>query len=311
MQFLVEESKDGQKIYDTMLITNPKALSVFSNELSLKIIKELAMMPSCAVDIARKLKQHEQKVYYHIRKLEKMGIIKLEDTEERVGAIAKIYSLTSPTISFKILEPDFIKNLKIRPLEVKFLKPFIEDGKYNSLIIVGSPDPHGKYKASASDGYGVINLSAFFGQFISSIKIPFYKLDTQVTENDLKKNLIVVGGPQANMISEKINKQLPIYFNYSEEFLDWTIISTLSKNIYKEKEIGIIARIPSPFANDKEIIFLSGKGFRGTFSAIIGFTNYLKEVSMGNSLNPKVIARVVKGIDADADGIIDDIEFLE
>ncbi len=311
MQFLVEETKSGQKIYDTMLVKNPKTLSVFSNDLSLKIINELANMPSCAMDIARKLKQHEQKVYYHIRKLEKMGIIKLEDTEERVGAVAKIYSLVSPTISFKIIETDFIKNLKIRPLEVSFLKPFVEDGKFNSLIIVGSPDPHGKYKASASDGYCVINLGAYLGQFINEIKMPFYKLDTQVSDNDLKKNLIVVGGPKANIISDKINKKLPIYFDYSEELLDWTIISSLSKKIYREKEIGIISRIPNPFSPDKEILFLSGMGFRGSLSAIIGLTKYMNKVVEGNVHDNKVIAKVVKGIDADSDGLIDDIEFLE
>ena len=65
MKFLVEETKDGQKIYDTMLVENPKALAVFSNELSLKIIQELAEIPSCAMDVARRLKQHEHKIYYH------------------------------------------------------------------------------------------------------------------------------------------------------------------------------------------------------------------------------------------------------
>lgn len=311
MQFLVEETKNGQKIYDTMIMNNPKALSVFSNELSLKIIKEIAKTSSCAMDIARKLKQHEQKIYYHIRKLEKMGIIKLEDTEERVGAIAKIYSLVSPTVSFKILEPDFIKTFKTKPLEVKFLKPFIEDGKYNSLIIVGSPDPHGKYKSPASDGYCVITLGVYLGQFISNVKLPFYKLDTQVNDSDLKKNLIIVGGPKANIISQKINKNLPIYFNYSEELLDWTIISSLSKKIYKEKEIGIISRIQNPFVPDKEILFLSGMGFKGSLSSVIGFIKYPGEVYKGNIYNNKVIAKVVRGIDVDSDGIVDDVEFLE
>jgi len=311
MKYLIEETKNGQKIYETMLIENPKALSVFSNDLSLKIIKELSSSPACAMDIARRLKQHEQKIYYHMRKLEKVGIIKLENTEERVGAVAKIYSLASPTISFKIFDTDFIKNVKTKPAEAAFLNPFIENGKLNAIIIIGSPDPHGKYKSSASDGYCVINLSAYIGQFISDIKLPFYKLDTQIDENDLKNNLIIIGGPKANMISEKINKKLPIYFDYSEELLDWRIISTLSKNIYREKEIGVIIRMSNPFNEKKEILFLSGKGFRGSLSAIIGFTKYLKEVQKGNVNDNRIIAKIVKGIDTDSDGIIDDVEFIE
>lgn len=311
MQFLVEEDKDGQKVYDTKILNNPKSLSAFSNDLCFKIIKEISKSPSCAMDIARKLKQHEQKIYYHMRKLEKLGIIKLESLEERVGATAKIYSLSSPTFSFKVTDDYYTRNLKLKPAEIKFLKPFVEDSKFNALIIVGSPDPHGKYKAPASDGYCVINLGAYLGQFVSNVKLPIYKLDTQINENDLKKNLIIIGGPKTNIISEKINNKLPIYFNYSDEFLDWTIISTLSKKIYKEKEIGVIERIKNPFAEDKEILFMSGKGFRGTLSAVIAFTKYLKDFAKGNEYNNDIFAKVVRGIDEDSDGIVDDVEFLE
>ncbi|MBU5687883.1 MAG: ArsR family transcriptional regulator [Candidatus Aenigmarchaeota archaeon] len=311
MQFLIEETKDEQRVYDTKILSNPKALSSFSNELSFKIIKEIAKTPLCPMDIARKLKQHEQKIYYHIRKLEKFGIIKLESLENRIGATAKIYSLSSPTFSFKVIEDYYTKNSKIKPTEIKFLKPFIENSNLNALIIVGSPDPHGKYKAPASDGYCVINLSAYLGQFVSNVKLPIYKLDTQLNENDLKKNLIIIGGPKTNIISEKINNKLPIYFNYSEEILDWTIISTLSKKIYKEKEIGVIERIVNPFDQTKEIFFMSGKGFRGTLAAVIAFTKYLKEFSNGNIYDKNIFARVVRGVDEDSDGIIDDVEFLE
>ncbi len=311
MQFLVEEEKESQKVYDTKIINNPKALSVFSNDLCLKVIKEISKGPVCAMDIARRLKQHEQKIYYHIRKLEKLGLIKLESLEERVGATAKIYSLSSPTFSFKISDDYFTRNLKLKPLEIKFLRPFIEDSKLNTLIVVGSPDPHGKYKAPASDGYCVINLSAYLGQFVSNIKLPIYKLDTQLNDDDLKKNLIIVGGPKTNILSERINTKLPIYFSYSEELLDWIIISTLSKKTYKEKEIGVIQRLPNPFAENKEILFLSGKGFRGTLSSVIAFTNHLKEFAKGNEYDNNVFAKVVRGVDEDSDGIIDEVEFLE
>ena len=311
MQFLVEEYKGEQKVYDTKILSDPKALSAFSSDLSLKVIKEIAKSPSCAMDIARKLKQHEQKIYYHMRKLEKLGIIKLESLEERVGATAKIYSLSSPTFSFKVIDDYYTKNLKLKPIEIKFLNPFVRDSRLDALIIVGSPDPHGKYKSPSSDGYCVINLGAYLGQFVSNVKLPIYKLDTQVNEKDLENNLIIVGGPKANIISEKINGKLPIYFNYSEEILDWTIISTISKKIYKEREIGVIERVKNPFNESKEILFLSGKGFRGTLSAVIAFTKHFKEFVEGNSYNNQVLARVVRGIDEDSDGIIDEVEFLE
>ncbi|MBU5689777.1 MAG: S-layer protein [Candidatus Aenigmatarchaeota archaeon] len=311
MEFLVEETGKGQKIFNTLMIKDKKALSALSSDLSFKILKELTNSPQCAIDIARKLKQHEQKIYYHIRRLEKYGFIKLERVEERVGATAKIYSLTSPSISFKIFDEDHYYSIKTKPLETKFLSPFIQDAKLNSLIIVGSPDPHGKYKASASDGYSVILLGTYFGQFINKINLPIYKLDTQVNESDLKKNLILVGGPKTNIITQKINEKLPIYFDYSEEIKDWTIISTLSKKTYREKEIGVICRIKNPFNEEREVLFLSGMGFRGTLSATIALIKHSTEIQSGNINDSKSIAKVVKGVDEDSDGIIDEVEFLE
>jgi DNA-binding transcriptional ArsR family regulator len=311
MRFLVEETKRGQEAYETLLAKDPSLFSVLSNELALKIIKALGEQPSCAMDIARKLKVHEQKVYYYIRKFEKIGLIKLDSIEERVGAMAKIYSPVSSVISFKLYDGEHINDVKTRAAELKFLKPFIQDGKFNSIIVVGSPDPHGKYKAPASDGYCAIDLGMFLGQFINDAKTPYYKLDTQVRQEDLEKNIILIGGPKTNIVADKINKKLPIYFDYSDEFLEWNIVSSLSKTVYREAQIGFIARIPNPFSKNKEILIFSGKGFRGTRAAVLSFIKHLKKIMNGNSFKPNVIAKVVQGIDIDSDGIVDEVEFLE
>ena len=311
MKFLIEETKNGQKAYETFLVNNPRLLSILNNELALKIVEELGKNPSCPMDVARKLKEHEQKIYYHIRKLEKLGIIKVDRIEERVGATAKIYSPVSPVIAFRLFEGEYVNNVKTRASELKFLRPFVEDGKFNSIIVVGSPDPHGKYKSPASDGYCAIDLGMFFGQFIKESKSLYYKLDTQVRAGDLKKNIILIGGPKSNIISEKINKELPIYFDYSEKFLDWNIVSSLSKTVYTDEHVGFITRIPNPFCEGKEILVFAGKRFRGTRAAVVGFIRHTREVIKGNKQKPGKIAKVVKGVDEDSDGIIDEVEFLE
>lgn len=76
MPYFVEETDDGQKAYEVLQL-KPKNLNVLNSELALKILQELARRPSCAMDIARRLKQHEQKIYYHLRRLETAGIVKL------------------------------------------------------------------------------------------------------------------------------------------------------------------------------------------------------------------------------------------
>ncbi|MEM7821324.1 MAG: helix-turn-helix domain-containing protein [Candidatus Aenigmatarchaeota archaeon] len=308
MPFYVEEDEKGQKAYESMLIEKPEFLENLSNPLALKIISLLSKQPACAMDLARKLKEHEQKIYYHLRNLERIGIVKIIKTEERVGAVAKIYKVSSPVVSFKLFEGRKIVDKKIRVKEIKFFEPFVKDGKLNSVIIIGSPDPHGKYGAQSSDGCCAIDLALFIGCLLNSVYLPNYKLDTEIKEGDLKKNLILVGGPKANMIVEKVNKKMPIYFDFYRE---WNIVSPFSKTIYTEDDIGVIEKIENPFDPKKQVLVLAGKRFNGTRAAIIALTNYLEKIEEGNKFSSSVIAKVVRGIDKDSDGRIDDLEFLE
>lgn len=303
MQFVVEESKKTQKIYPSVSIL-PRDLKVLGSELAIRIIKELAEKPQSAMDVARKLKEHEQKIYYHFRKLEEAKIIELVKTERRVGTFAKIYRVKSPYLAIKLFDGEFIEERKTRATEIKFLRPFIEDGRLNCLIIVGSPDPHGRFAARASDGYAAIDLALFLGTFVKSANF-FYKLDTQSTKEDLKDNLILIGGPKANILIEKINKKLPVYFDIAHEF---NIVSTITKNTYTDDEIGVVIKMDNPFAKDKKVLILSGKRFKGTRAAIIAVTKYCKKLAENSEGD---VARVVRGIDRDSDGIIDDVEFLE
>lgn len=305
MAYIIEETENGQIAYKTLILA-PRNLSALNTELSLKILRELSKKPSCAMDISRRLKEHEQKIYYHLRRLEKSGIIKVIRKEERAGGLAKIYSVSSPFLSVKLFDDKHAIDVKTTPGELDFLRPFVEKGKLNSTIIVGSPDPHGKYGAQASDGSVAIDLGLFLGTFLESVH-PNYKLDTEIREKDLKGNLILIGGPKTNILIDRINEKLPVYFDTKHEF---NIVSTLSKSVYTDDDIGIIVRIKNPWAKDKEILVLAGKRFKGTRAAILGLVKYLKRLEIGNKFD-EGIARIVRGIDRDADGRIDDVEFLE
>jgi len=305
MSFIIEETKEGKKAYKTLII-KPQHLKVLNSELAFKILHELAKKPACAMDVARRLKQHEQKIYYHLRRLEKAGVIKLIRREERVGALAKIYSVSYPFLSVKLFDGNYILDVKTKVEELKFLKPFVEKGKLNAIIVIGSPDPHGKYVAQASDGSAAIDLALFLGKFLTHVDLN-YKLDTELRNRDLKNNLILIGGPKANILIDKINKKLPIYFDPRHDF---DIVSTFTKSVYTDDDVGVIIKMESPFVKNKEIMVLSGKRFKGTRAAIVALIKRSKQLEDGNRFD-NGIARVVKGIDRDSDGRIDDIEFLE
>ncbi len=281
-------------------------LNSLKGEIPIKILSLLSKKEMYTKEIAKELKIHEQNIYYYINKLEKSKIIKLKKTTNINGSLAKYYQISSPSffVSFK----EFTEISKINEKESDFLLPFIENGSLNSLIVVGSPDPHGPQKARAKDGYFGMDLALFFGTFLNQISESKLRLDTEISEKELlENNLIVIGGPIVNKISSQIQNKLPIYFDEEKK----GIYSSISKKIYFSDEIGYMCKIKSPYNKNKQILYLSGLRNSGTKSIILAFLKKYEELKQNNLYDNKSSAKVVEGIDLNSDGIVDDIEFLE
>ena len=302
--FIIEKQKNEVYSLPAKELSAENAKTI-SPKLAQKIINLLARESMYPIDIAKALRVHEQKIYYHIRNLEKAGIIKVVKRETKQGATANFYVLAEP--AFVIKFKNFEATSKIAQIrnESEFLEPFIKDGQLDALIIVGSPDPHGPDKARSRDGYYGMDLALFLGTFLNYVPQFNVKLDTEVREADLNNNLILIGGPVVNKIVEKVNSKLPIRFEEGK------IKSTISNEFYPQDECGLIVKAKSPFNKEKYVIVVAGKRFSGTRAAIIAFLKDFKKVTNGNIHNTNIKAKVVEGIDLDSDGIIDDIEFRE
>ena len=302
--FVIDKQKNEVYSLPAKEISAEHAKSV-SSELAHKILNLLAIEAMYPIDIAKTLKVHEQKVYYHIRNLEQAGIIRIVKKETKQGATANYYALAEPAfvIKFKNFETTH-KIAQIRN-ESEFLEPFIKNGQLDSLIIVGSPDPHGPDKARSRDGYYGMDLALFLGTFLNYVPKFNVKLDTEVRDEDLENNLILIGGPLVNKIVEKVNPKIPIRFE------NGSIKSTISNEAYPQDECGLIVKAKSPFNKDKYVLVVAGNRFSGTRAAIIAFLKGFKKITSGNIHNSSIKAKIVEGIDLDSDGIIDDIEFRE
>jgi DNA-binding transcriptional ArsR family regulator len=303
-----------QKTSDALLTLPAKELTTrnfrsASSPLAEKILKLLSEKPMYPKELARELNLNEQKIYYHIRHLQKNGFIEQVKHEAVQGAIANYYSLTSSGffVKFKKLE----KTSKISTLNTdqeSFFTPFILNNTLNATIIVGSPDPHGAERARSRDSFYAIELALLLGSYLNNSPLNAVKLDTETHQHDLKNNLIIIGGPVVNKVTEEVNDKLPIRFNKTQS---WNIESTLTNEIYTSDEIGIIVKSQNPFANDKFILLIAGKRHAGTKAAIVALSKHLDKIVEGNIRDNKIIAKVFEGIDKDSDGIIDDIEIRE
>jgi DNA-binding transcriptional ArsR family regulator len=305
--YLVKE-KDNELFYsNAIILENPSSLKIIENPIREQIIKLLAKEPMYPAEIAKKLKMHEQKVYYHIKQLNNSGIIDVCEKKEIRGTIAKKFSPKSLNFAVslsndwkKLTELIEKKDSKI----LNFLDPFIKNNELNANIVVGSPDPHGPHKARARDGHYAIDLALFLGNYCNIGKEFITKLDVD-TDLNHEQNFFIVGGPVTNLICSKINDFLPAKFSDKKP---WGIITR--KKTYTEDSIGLIARIPNPYNHEFKLLIIAGIRFIGTKSAVMAFTRNINLVLNRFSEQEKFYC-VVQGFDIDGDGKIDSIEVLE
>ncbi len=312
--YVVEVSKQTRAI-PTKVLTDPRMARKVLQPLRWEILKTLMEAPSYPREIARQLKMSEQKVHHHIKALQELGMISVVRTESRRGALAKYFSADRAALSVlpdgfeKALPAEF---LRFRAADVDLrrakVQRFIPVDGVNSVVVVGSPDIHGEYRARARDGHYAVDLALFLGSLGGVPVRPGTKLDTEVAEDDLKRNLLLVGGPRVNTVSARINGELPIRFQLTERS---AIVSRVSGRSYYEEETGVVERVANPFNSACEILLLAGNSILGTKASIVAMVRRLDEVSRGNALNREVAARVVQGLDLDSDGVVDDVEFLE
>jgi DNA-binding transcriptional ArsR family regulator len=301
---VVQKREDGMYSLPANELS-PEAVRALSSELAQKIASLLAKEPLYPIEIARRLNVHEQKVYYHIRNLEKAGIITVVKKETKQGAVANFYAVEKPAFVLRFTEMEKTTKLTQGKNESSFLQPFISEGQLHALIVVGSPDPHGPDKARSRDGYYGMDLALFLGTFLSYVPKINVKLDTEIRDEDLQNNLIIIGGPIVNKVMEKVNAQLPIRFEQG------SIYSSFTHENYPQDECGIVVKAVSPFNKDRSILVVAGKRFSGTRAAIIAFLKHFDKVQQGNVHSKSVMAHVVEGVDLDSDGIVDDCEFRE
>lgn len=304
--YILKEENNKLSYSEAIIVDSPSALKIIDHPIRLEMLKMMAKKPMYPAEIAKELKMHEQKVYYHIKQMTNSGILEVVSREEIRGTVAK--KLAPKFLNFAFTLSTKWKKLdslieKKDPEILNFLSPFIEDNELDADIVVGSPDPHGPHKARARDGHYAIDLALFLGQYAVANEFST-KLDVDI---DLKqsKNLILVGGPVTNLIVSKINDFLPAKFSDKKP---WGILS--KKETYTEESIGLISKIPNPYNPEYSVLLIAGIRFIGTKAAVLALSKFTTQVIHRYS-GQKEFHAIVQGFDMDGDGRIDNIEVLE
>jgi DNA-binding transcriptional ArsR family regulator len=318
-KLLLQDDGSTQKVKEISMMRDAQKLKMILGKLSWKILTMLSVEEMYPLEIARQLGVHEQKVYYHVRKLAKAGAITVAREEKKKGATAKYYKTVSPAFGiefphgYRIMQrPSLLStNEQIQ----NFFKEFVnQNGAFEGKIVVGSPTPHGPFKTSARDGHYAAHLTFFLGQF-TKMPVDFaIKLDVDVkAEKEEKNNLILVGGPGTNLLTQEINEFLPVRFNMQSSdqgFLLGGMVSQKTSRVYTADVAGLIAKIANPWDNTKRIIILAGNKAVGTKACVLALTNFWQK-TLQEYLGEGDFAAVIQGFDLDGDGKVDSVEVLE
>jgi len=317
-KLLLQDNGNIQEVKEISIINDSQKLKLILGSLSWKILTLLSKKEMYPLEIARQLGMHEQKVYYHIRKLAKAGAITVEREEKKKGATAKYYKTVSPAFGIELpygYKP--IQNLCLLSIDEQlqeFFKEFISNGIFDGKIVVGSPQPHGPFKTSARDGHYAAHLTFFLGQFAKMPTEFVVKLDVDVkAEKEEKNNLILVGGPGTNLLTQEINDYLPIKFimqSSEQGFLLGGLSSKKTLQVYTSDVSGLIAKIVNPWDKTKRIVVLAGNKAVGTKACVLALTNFWKK-TLQKYIGEDTFAVVIQGFDLDVDGKVDSIEVSE
>src|SRR3989344_9409599 len=228
---LLVEVRGGSEVSRTIEVVGPGALDAASSPLAWRILVALSENPTYPNELARRLRVHEQKVYYHVRALLEAGLIEVVGEKKVKGALSKILAPTADAFGIELPSKQLSvtkKDAKIIPQVKDYFHEFVRKGTFDGSIVVGAPTAHGPYNTSARDGHYPAHLALFLGEFCGVPKDRFLvKLDIEVrAEKKEKRNMILVGGPIVNTIAADLAPQTKIKMDYVNG--QWKIVSALS-----------------------------------------------------------------------------------
>jgi len=319
-KLLLQDDGKTQKVKEICMMGDAQKLKMMLGKLSWRILTLLSEKEMYPLQIARHLGMHEQKVYYHVRKLERAGAIAVVREEKKKGGTAKYFKTVSP--AFGVEFPQGYRTMQ-RPSLVSvsrqiqdFFQEFInKNGSFEGKIVVGCPAPHGPFKTSARDGHYAAHLTFFLGQFVKNPEEFAIKLDTDVkAEKEEKNNLILVGGPGTNLLTQEINGHLPVKFNMQSSekgFLLGGMVSQRTSHVYTADTAGLIAKIANPWDSSKRIVVVAGNKAVGTKACVLALTNFWSKTLQKYRVDDNAFAAIIQGFDLDGDGKVDSIEVSE
>ena len=197
MEFFIRMNGKIKKV-DILYTEKLDILKALIHPIRLKILNALLIKPNYPKALAKELNIQPQKLLYHFKKLEELGLVEKIKEERISGSVARFYKVSPKLFVFNFLGDSIFETAIEIPINTPIISGwvahFVQDSKLNAKIVVGSPDLHGPFSARARDAWSAAELSLYLGRFISALDKNPIVLDTAVDADIIKENLIQHNG---------------------------------------------------------------------------------------------------------------------
>src|SRR5215469_7169992 len=80
-----------QDLPDSYAIENIEQVRAMADELRIRIVDQLLLRPMTVTQVGEALGTAPNKIHYHVRELERLGLVVLAETREKGGILEKYY----------------------------------------------------------------------------------------------------------------------------------------------------------------------------------------------------------------------------
>lgn len=163
-------------------LSTAEEVKAVSDPYRLRILQIFKSMqrPATVKQIADKMSEVPAKVHYHVKMLEKAGLLVLVHTKEINGIIAKFYEPTAESFKIKNTESDDITNQLLLTETTKLISSMYDESKRTLIETLD-----GKVKAGVKDEETIITKEHIYVTKEEAKELSNYI--TKFCENKLKK----------------------------------------------------------------------------------------------------------------------------
>lgn len=177
----------------------------------------------------------------------------------------------------RFASPENVSEVYSREVPVTPVKAFDRGAQKGRVIVVygtHNPDPSGTEYDKKTAEKIANNLRIFYSLWRDKVEVEV-RADDEVTSSELNENLVIVGGPVANSLAEKMQNHFPFQFRKTggrwylwrnESWKgEWEIVSFLLMNstikrgyLVSLNDVALIASIRNPYNPENYIVWIAG-----------------------------------------------------